>query len=192
MPASTPRCSSSSCKACGYNRLASGHAPLDYSRGDRHALWLQWLGGQGANGSGRRPAHAHRKFHDLHTARASAITTEAVRRIAELYVIEAEIRGKPPHERQQVREQRSRPLLDDFGSLLRATLEKLSRKSATAEAILYALNLWPALTRYCNNGPSRSITRPLNGRCAVSPSAGATTCSSASTAVANGRPRSTR
>ena len=97
-------------------------------------------------------AHASRKFHELHAARPSAITTEALRRIAELYVIEAEIRGKPPHERQQVRQQRSRPLLDDFGSWLRATLEKLSRKSDTAAAIQYALNLWPALLRYSDNG----------------------------------------
>jgi len=97
-------------------------------------------------------AHARRKFHDLHAARPSAITTEALRRIAELYVIEAEIRGKPPHERQQVRQQRSRPLLDDFDNWLRATLEKLSRKSDTAAAIQYALNLWPALLRYCDNG----------------------------------------
>ena len=72
--------------------------------------------------------------------------------MAELYVIEAEIRGKPPYERQQVREQRSRPLLDDFGSWLRATLVKLSRKSDTAATIQYALNLWPALLRYCDNG----------------------------------------
>ena len=97
-------------------------------------------------------AHAHRKFRDLHAARPSAITTEALRRIAELYVIEAEIRGKPPNEGQLVRQQRSRPLLDDFGSWLRATLEKLSRKSDTAAAIQYALNLWPALLRYCDNG----------------------------------------
>ena len=67
-------------------------------------------------------------------------------------MIEAKIRGKPQNERQQVREQRSRSLLDDFGSWLRATLEKLSRKSDTAAAIQYALNLWPALLRYCDNG----------------------------------------
>jgi len=97
-------------------------------------------------------AHARRKFYDLHVARPSAITTEALRRIAELYVIEAEIRGKAPHERQQVRQQRSRPLLDDFDRWLRATLDKLSRKSDTAVAIQYALNLWPALLRYCDDG----------------------------------------
>ncbi len=31
-------------------------------------------------------------------------------------------------------------------------LEKLSRKSDTSAAILYALNLWPALARYCDDG----------------------------------------
>lgn len=97
-------------------------------------------------------AHARRKFYDLHAARPSAITTEALRRIAELYVIEAEIRGKPPHERQLVRQSRARPLLDDLDHWLRATLEKLSRKSDTAAAIQYALNLWPALLRYCDDG----------------------------------------
>jgi hypothetical protein len=49
-------------------------------------------------------------------------------RIAELYLIEAEIRGKPPHERQQVRQSRARPLLDDFDRWLRTMLEKLSLK----------------------------------------------------------------
>jgi hypothetical protein len=83
--------------------------------------------------------------------RLSAIT-EALRRIAELYVIEAEIRGKPPHKRQLVRQQRARRLPDDFNSWLHATLEKLSRKSDTAAAIQYALNLWLALLRYCDDG----------------------------------------
>jgi transposase len=97
-------------------------------------------------------AHARRKFYDLHEARPSALTTEALRRIGELYVIEAEIRGKPPDERQPVRQARSKPLIDDLETWLRASLEKLSRKSDTAAAIMYALNLWPALARYCDDG----------------------------------------
>ena len=97
-------------------------------------------------------AHARRKFHDLHVARPSPLTTEALCRIAELYLIEAEIRGKPPDERRSVRQARARPLLDDLEQWLRASLEKLSRKSDTSAAILYALNLWPALLRYCDNG----------------------------------------
>jgi transposase len=97
-------------------------------------------------------AHARRKFYDLHEARASALTTEALRRIAELYAIEAEIRGKPPDERRQIRQVSAKPLLADLERWLRDSLEKLSRKSDTAAAIQYSLNLWPALTRYCEDG----------------------------------------
>jgi len=97
-------------------------------------------------------AHARRKFYDLHEARPSALTTEALHRIGELYAIEAKIRGKPPHERQQIRQAQAKPLIDDLEHWLRRMLEKLSRKSDTSAAILYALNLWPALARYCDNG----------------------------------------
>jgi transposase len=97
-------------------------------------------------------AHARRKFYDLHEARPSALTAEALHRIAELYVIEAEIRGKPPHERRLVRQASAKPLLDDLERWLRAALDKLSCKSDTSAAIMYALNLWPALVRYCDDG----------------------------------------
>jgi hypothetical protein len=46
----------------------------------------------------------------------------------------------------------ARPLVDDLEHWLRATLVMLSRKSDTATAILYALKLWPALLRYCDDG----------------------------------------
>jgi len=97
-------------------------------------------------------AHARRKFHDLHVARPSSVTTEALRRIGALYVIEAEIRGQPPDLRRDARLLRARPLLDDLERWLRATLDTLSSKSDTAAAITYSLKLWPALTRYCDDG----------------------------------------
>lgn len=97
-------------------------------------------------------AHARRKFYDVHEARPPALTNEALRRIGELYVIEAEIRGKPPDERQQVRQARARRLIDDLEIWLRTSPEKLSRKSDTAAAIMYDLNLWPALSRYRDDG----------------------------------------
>ena len=86
-------------------------------------------------------AHARRKFYDLHAARPTPLTTEALRRIAELYVIEAEICGKPPDERRQVQQAHSRPLLDDMEHWLRPTLDTLSREFDTGPAILYALKL---------------------------------------------------
>lgn len=97
-------------------------------------------------------AHARRKFYDLHAARPSALTTEALRRIGELYAIEESIRGKPPDQRRQARQQHARPRLDDLERWLHARLSTLSRKSDTAAAILYSLRLWPALTRYCDDG----------------------------------------
>lgn len=97
-------------------------------------------------------AHARRKFYELHEARPSTITAEALRRIGELYAIEAPIRGKPPDERERVRQQQTRPLLAELEDWLRATLLRLSKKSDTTAAILYALNRWPALTRYCDDG----------------------------------------
>ena len=48
-------------------------------------------------------AHVRRKFYDLEQAHASPIGSEALERIADLYAIEKEIRGRPPDERQQVR-----------------------------------------------------------------------------------------
>ena len=97
-------------------------------------------------------AHVRRKFYDLQEAHASPIASEALERIAALYAIEKEIRGRPPDERQQVRRLRSRPLLQSLRDWFEVSLTKLSRKSDTTAAIRYALGLWPALTRYCDDG----------------------------------------
>ena len=77
---------------------------------------------------------------------------EALERIAALYAIEDEIRGRPPDERQQVRQKRARPLLESLHNWFEASLRTLSRKSDTTAAIRYALTLWSALTRYCDDG----------------------------------------
>jgi transposase len=85
-------------------------------------------------------AHARRKFHEIHIAHASPVTSEAIERIAALYAIEAEIRGSTADVRKAVRQARARPLLDNMKIWLDATLAKLSRKSDTAAAIRYALS----------------------------------------------------
>ncbi len=97
-------------------------------------------------------AHVRRKFYDLEQAHASPVAKEALRRIGELYAIEGEIRGRAPEERKQIRRDRARPLLDSMKEWLESTLGKLSRKSAVASAISYALGRWPALIRYCGDG----------------------------------------
>jgi transposase len=97
-------------------------------------------------------SHVRRKFYDLQETHASPIASEALERIAALYAIEKEIRGRPPDERQQVRTTRARPLLQSLQEWFEVSLNKLSRKSDTTAAIRYALGRWPALTRYCDDG----------------------------------------
>ena len=97
-------------------------------------------------------AHVRRKFYDLQQAHASPVASEALQRIAALYGIEKDIRGRPPDERREVRNQRARPLLESLRQWFETTLLKLSRKSDTTAAIRYGLGLWEALTRYCDDG----------------------------------------
>ena len=97
-------------------------------------------------------AHVRRKFFDLQQAHASALAAEAIGRIGQLYGIEAEIRGRSPAERRDIRQVRAGPLLDSLRQWLEANLARLSKKSDTAVAIRYALGRWTALTRYCGDG----------------------------------------
>src|SRR5580693_3919823 len=97
-------------------------------------------------------AQVRRKFHDLYRAHRSPIAKEALERIGQLYAIEQEIRGRSPAERKEVRQARSRALLEALHILWKAALAKLSQKSDVAMAIRYALDRWSALLRYCEDG----------------------------------------
>jgi transposase len=93
-----------------------------------------------------------RKFYDLQEAHQSPVAVEALERIAGLYAVENDIRGRAPEERREIRNARSRPQLESLKQWLEETLGKLSRKSDTALAVRYALGRWEALLRYCDDG----------------------------------------
>src|SRR6266567_135385 len=97
-------------------------------------------------------AHIRRNFFDLMKAHQSPIATEAVERIAALYRIEKEIKGKPADERRTIRSARAKPLFDDMRRWLDHALTQLAPKSETAAAIHYAFGLWDALARYLDDG----------------------------------------
>lgn len=136
-------------------------------------------------------AHARRQFYELHAARPNALNTEALERIRALYKIEDAIRGKPPDERCAYREAHARPLLDQLHAWLTATLETLSKKSDTGRAILYALNRWEALTRYCDDGRLEIDNLPVERALRGVPSEGGTTSLPARTPAVNVPPRFT-
>jgi len=97
-------------------------------------------------------SHARRPFYDLYEAHKSAVAKEALERIAALYAIEEEVRGRSAEERRAVRNARSKPLLESLKQWFKETLGKLSKKSDTTRAIHYSLDRWDALTCYCDDG----------------------------------------
>ena len=97
-------------------------------------------------------AYARRKFYDVHQATGSPIAQEVLRRIAALYAIEAEIRGRSAASRNATRGAWSLPIVDDLQPWLEHQLPRLPQRSGLAEAIRYALTRWLALCRFLEDG----------------------------------------
>ncbi len=97
-------------------------------------------------------AHARRKFFDLFQASESPVAKEALKRIAELYAIEAEGRELTTDERQRLRAEKSLPVLTDLHDGLQQTRLSIAPNGATAKAIDYSLKRWAALRRYAETG----------------------------------------
>src|SRR4051794_19541225 len=97
-------------------------------------------------------AHCRRRFYEIHQATGSPLAEEALRRIGELYQVEAEVRGRPAEDRRAIRQERSKPVVEALHSWLSAQLERVSGKSALAEAIRYALRHWPGLVLFLDDG----------------------------------------
>ena len=93
-----------------------------------------------------------RRFYEIHQATGSPLAEEALRRIGELYRVEAEIRGRPAEERRTLRQERSRPIVDALHAWLSIQLGRVSGGSTLAEAIRYALRHWPGLVLFLEDG----------------------------------------
>jgi transposase len=96
--------------------------------------------------------HLRRQFYDVTKTAPAPLADEALKRIAALYKIEAEIRGRSAEERRTVRQDRTLPLVTAFKAWLEAQLARISSKSTLADAIRYALNQWGGLTRFLEDG----------------------------------------
>jgi len=73
-------------------------------------------------------------------------------RIAKLYEIEAEVRGQPADVRRAIRQERSRPLVEDLQSWLQDHVSRLPGWSDLAKAMRYALAHWDGLILYLDDG----------------------------------------
>jgi hypothetical protein len=97
-------------------------------------------------------AHARRYFFEVHKQTADGIAAEALRRIGEIYAIEARIRGRSADERIAVRQTETQPLLASMKPWLIERLGEISAKSSLAKAIRYMLGHWDGLTVFLADG----------------------------------------
>ena len=106
-------------------------------------------------------SHTRRRFYEVAQATNAPIAIEALRRIAELYAVEADVRGQSPGHRLAARYNRSKPIVDAMRLWFEAQLPLVPGRSTLAEAIRYALARWEALTRFLHDGRIELDTNPV-------------------------------
>ena len=97
-------------------------------------------------------AHARRKLKEVFDRDGAEITAEGLRRIAELYRIEAEIRGMGAGQRLSARQARNAPLVAAFGEWLQLQCRRMSMKSRLGEKLAYIHRHWDGLQTFLRDG----------------------------------------
>lgn len=119
-------------------------------------------------------AHSRRKFKDALTVTAKQEKQQrtkaaiAIQYFKRLYKIETDSKALSDQERKAIRQEKAKPVLAEFKHWLEEQQPGVLPKSPLGKAINYALNQWPKLIRYCeegyleidNNSDERAI-RPL-------------------------------
>lgn len=103
-------------------------------------------------------AHLRRKFTEAlkglppKKRSSGSRAQEALDRINRLFAIERELKRCTPEERTAIRNQRSRPLVEEFHQWLKAILPGILPKSLFGLAVNYGLNQWDKLERFLEDG----------------------------------------
>ncbi len=97
-------------------------------------------------------AHARRTLKEIFDRDGSEIAAEGLRRIAELYRIEAEIRGIGPGQRISDGHARTAALVAAFGEWLQAQCRRVSMKSRLGEKLAYIHRHWDGLQTFLRDG----------------------------------------
>ena len=97
-------------------------------------------------------AHARRKLKEVFDRDGSEIAAEGLRRIAEIYAVEKDIRGTSPGQRMSARQARSAPLVAAFGEWLQAQRRRVSAKSRLGEKLAYIHRHWHGLQTFLRDG----------------------------------------
>jgi transposase len=97
-------------------------------------------------------AHARRKFVDVVKLTGSSEALSILARIAEIYRIEADLRGENADTRLIVRRRETGPIMGELKARLTELSEEVSSKSALGKAVSYTLNHWGGLTTFLEDG----------------------------------------
>jgi len=132
--------------------------------------FLQTDGYEGYGAIGQEPgithvgcwAHARRKFDEaLKAQKNSAKKKRSVKEskalqglafIQKLYKIERQIQEKPPDEIHRIRQERSRPVIEQLRSWLTEAMPRVPPQSLTGKALAYLDGQWPKLIRVLEDG----------------------------------------
>jgi transposase len=106
-------------------------------------------------------SHLRRRFVKLMRNTRSPIAEMAIRHIAALYAIEADVRGHAPEARLAVRKKLSAPIVEALKPWLEKQMSLISSGSTLAIDIRYALNHWGGLTRFLEDGRLELDTNPV-------------------------------
>jgi transposase len=97
-------------------------------------------------------AHARRKLKEVFDRDGSEIAAEGLRRIAEIYKVEADIRGCAPGQRLSARRARTADLVAAFGDWLQEQRLRVSAKSRLGEKLAYIHRHWDGLQTFLHDG----------------------------------------
>lgn len=97
-------------------------------------------------------AHARRKFVDVVKLTGSSETLSILARIAEVYRIEAKLRGESADTRLTVRRREAAPVMKELKTKLTELSDEVSAKSALGKAVTYTLNHWGGLAAFLEDG----------------------------------------
>jgi len=97
-------------------------------------------------------AHARCKFVEVVKLTGSSDALEIVSILAEVYLIEQQIRGESAEERYHARQSRSAAIMRSLKAHLLDLKADISTQSALAKAINYTLKHWTGLTTFLDDG----------------------------------------
>ena len=140
-----------------YQNSRAAQCPIDFLEGYNDYLQVDGYAAYGKTDAilAGCMAHARRKFIEAKTAQGKSKTGKAdvmLNLIGKLYGIEANIKLKSRDEKYQVRQKKSKPLIDKINQWISDNREKIPPKSKLGEAFTYWHNQAHKLETYLKDG----------------------------------------